>query len=181
MPNIGSYQIAEYQVTLPNGNVVTRKKIIYIGPEGEEISREQYDDKPIPIDYVDPTNPVQAVNQITFTFDASEDWNGCEGVTDRFIKRAGGNYTNITPFVAWSDCVLIGISLSSREDKEWEAIIYVNDEELASLKSEGNKVACGRYEYKISEGSQISIFVKGEEVQNPGVQLVLTSILLPKK
>ena len=181
MSNIGSYQIKEYQITLPNGDVVTRKKIIYLDNSGIEITREQYDDKPIPVDYVDHKNPAEIVNQMTFTFDVSEDWNGCEGVTDRFIKRAGGNYTNITPFISWNDCVLVGISLSSREEKEWEAIIYVNDEIIASLKSEGNKIACGRSEYKISGGSEISIFVKGENVQNPGVQLIFTSILSPNK
>ena len=181
MSNSGSYQIKEYQITLPNGDAVTRKKIIYLDNSGTEISREQYNDKPIPVDYVDHKNPSEIVNQMTFTFDASEDWSGCEGVTDRFIKRAGGNYTNITPFVAWTDCVLIGISLSSREEKEWDSIIFVNGEEIATLKSEGNKVACGRYEYKISGGSEISIFVNGENVQNPGVQLVLTAILKPNK
>lgn len=179
MSNTGSYKISEYQVTLPNGNNITRRKIIYLDNRGVEISREQYEEKPIPIDYVDVKNPAEIVNQITFTFDASEDWNGFEGVSDRFIKRAGGNYTNITPFIAWTDCVLIGISISSREEKEWESIIFVNGEEAANLNSDGKKIACGRYEFKILEGSEISIYVKGENIQNPGVQLVLTTILKP--
>jgi len=171
-----SYQIESYQVTLPGGEVKDRKRIIYYRGD-EEISREVYSNQPISDNFKDPTDPTEVVNRITFTFDCSEDWNGCDAVSDRFIKRAGGNYTNITPFVAWIDCALIGVSLSSREPQEWEAIIYVDDEEAVSLKSEGNRVRSNRYEYKISKDQRISVFVKGTDIQNPGVQLILTAVL----
>ena len=179
---LGSYEIEEYEVTLPSGETVTRKRVKYIDFQNKEISTVQYTDQTI-IDsgYVDNSDPTIAVNQMSFTYDASEDWNGCEGVTNRFIKRAGGNYTNITPYVAWVDCALVGIAISSREPQEWSAVIYINgDEEIARLDSEGNRFACGKSEHKIAAGTPISIYVDGENIQNPGVQLIFTAILPPK-
>jgi hypothetical protein len=184
MPNssnsIGSYQIEQYEVVLPSGQTVIRKRIVYLDKNGEVITKEQYTEKPIDNNFIDNTDPTYAVNQITFTFDCSEDWNGCEAVTDRFIKRAGGNYTNITPFVAWIDCVLIGVSLSSREAQEWDAVIYVNGDEAVRLSSNGNRVASERYEHKISRNSEITVFVEGQDIQNPGIQLILTAVLPAK-
>jgi hypothetical protein len=152
------YEIITYSVSI-GGQNVEKQAIVYYDKVGKEITREKYDDnKKVSEEFKDKT----IVDKLSFSLTASEAQNGCEAVTDRFIKRAGGNYTNITPFVAWTDCVLIGISLSSREKQDWEAVIYIDDKEAISLNSEGNRVKSSQYDYKISKDQTISIFVKGE-------------------
>lgn len=177
MSKIGKFRIEKYEVTLPDGEKATRRQIIYLNKFDQEITREQYEDKPIDSNYMDPTDPVYAVSQLTFSMDASEDWSGCEGVTNRFIKRAGGNYTNVTPFIAWQDCVLVGVAISSSNQVEWDAVIFVEGKEAIRLSNGGQPFAIGRFSYKITEKSRISIYVEGEDVQNPGVQLIFSAIL----
>jgi hypothetical protein len=177
---LGTYSIEEYQVTLPDGQVITKRQIVYYDKQGGEVSREQYTEQKISEDYMDTTDPTEVVNQMTYTFDASEDWQSCEGVTNRFIKRAGGNYTNITPFVLMKDSALIGMALTSREAQEWTAIVYCDGEELCTLPSDGQRAAFSDLQFKIPKGSLVSIYASGENILNPGVQLFFSAILPPK-
>ena len=173
----GDYRIEEYEVII-HGEKVKKKRILYLSKSGDEISRETYSENitSIPDTFIDKTDPVN-INTIAYTINASEDWGGCEGVTDRFLKRGGGSYTNITPFVMWSDCLLIGLTLSSREEKEWTASIFVNGEEVDRLSSDGLRFQTGNFNIYLRKCDQLSFFVNGENVMNPGVEAYFTSVL----
>ncbi len=168
-----NYQIITYTVTIGN-QVITKKAIVYYDKSGKEVTREKYDETTTIIDegYKDPT----FVDTISFSVNASEDAGYCEEVSNRFLKRGGGSYTNITPFVLLQDSVLIGATLSAREDTEWSGVIFRNEEEIASLDSNGAKTATQNFSIKCSKGDQISLFVRGENVPNPGIEAFFTSV-----
>jgi hypothetical protein len=187
----GRYELSTYEVEV-EGVMVTRGSVIYYNDFGKEISRERYDspivtDGPEPTDPVDP-KPGQGVNPmfgetsmsdyLTYTINASEDFSGCdEAVTNRYIKRGGGNYTNITPFIIWTDSVLMGMALSSREAKGWIAEVRCNEKVIASLDSKGLRSNCGDYKVAVKRGDSISFFVNGENVQNPGIEAIFSALV----
>ena len=185
----GSYILSTYEVEV-EGVMVTRGSVIYCDHLGNEISRERYDPS---VDGSGPTEPdvlkpgqgidpmfgdIQSSDYLTFTFNASEDFSGCdEGVSNRFIKRGGGNYTNITPFIIWNNSRIIGMTLSSREDSKWIAEVYCNGIMIASLDSEGKRVAVGDCKVEVKKGDCLSLYVNGEGVQNPGIEVILSSYI----
>ena len=169
-----TYQIVSYTVIV-NGVQVVKKAIIYYDKSGKEITREQYKEDATIIDdgFKNPTS----VDKLSFCLNTSEDSGYCEEVSNRFIKRGGGSYTNITPFVLLYDSVLVGITLSSREASQWTAVIFKNDEEVESLFSGDNRTATKDTAVKFSKGDRVSMFVRGRGVINPGIETFFTSIL----
>lgn len=174
---MASYVIQEYEVTIGD-NSFTKKMIIYYDKSGKELTREKYDEAVTVIQdtFIDKTDPVN-ISTIAYTINASEDWAGCEGVTNRFIKRGGGSYTNVTPFIMWADCLLVGLTLSSREEKEWVAVLVVNGEEIDTLPSKGKRAQTGNYKIYLKKGDQVSFYVRGENVMNPGIEAYFTSVI----
>lgn len=90
--------------------------------------------------------------------------------TNRYLDKFDGVATNQSPYVAWFNCKLRAISLSTNSASTWTAEVRVNGVAASTLSSGGNQYAqTSGLNISINAGDRVSFYVNGTGVNRPSI------------
>jgi hypothetical protein len=107
--------------------------------------------------------------------------------TNIWLNREDGLSLNLTPWVVPFDCWLVAISMRNRKGQveTWTAEVYTNAGISSGTPNIGNALAtqaitAGEKNYgvlatpvSLTAGDDLAVFMRGQGVQRPGVELFL--------
>lgn len=96
-------------------------------------------------------------------------------VRDRFLQKPSGVFSNVSPFVVYSNSTLTNYSFRSSNSITWDLEIYVNGTVAQTINVSSTNKGFGSLNITLNAGDEISIRVAGGvQVENPTVSLLFT-------
>lgn len=94
--------------------------------------------------------------------------------TNSYLKGAGGEFTNLTPYILPFDCTLMSISAASQTSSTWTAEVHKDNTLVtnAYLTITGTTYNHGDLSIDFSAGDNIMIYCNGTSVSSPLISLV---------
>lgn len=101
------------------------------------------------------------------------DFGDTGNVTDRYLKRTNGTFSNLTPYIVSADGVIDFISSSTRDVEVYDLEIFINSSLNTTINIPGGSRYSEDLNISVTAGDEISVRLNGNQVRDIAVSLQL--------
>lgn len=96
-----------------------------------------------------------------------------KNVTNTYLSQFGNANTNQSPYIAYNDCTITNMSVSTKGNATWIAEVRVNSVVAASMSVISIDSERGTFNVNVSAGDKVSFYCNGSSINKPNITILV--------